>query len=117
RIDRDVFRLKEARQLIRVCERRNLRGEESRNSFFLREVGKGNVAEITSRGTAIQGRFRHPVAPRAEDGVARLFATEIPAFADTNQLSRLLQSKDVSINAVPLDKGVVWWKSLLLGFG
>src|SRR5439155_13205117 len=33
------------------------------------------------------------------------------------QLSRLLQSKDVSINAVPLDKGVVWWKSLLLGFG
>jgi cell division protease FtsH len=85
--------------------------------FFLREVRDGNVVEITSRGTAIQGRFRHAVAPPAGGGAAPLFATEIPAFANTNQLARLLQSKDVSINAEPLDTGVVWWKSLLLGFG
>jgi cell division protease FtsH len=86
--------------------------------FFLRQVGEGNVKEITSRGTAIQGRFRHAVAPPTGGGAAApLFATEIPAFADTNQLSRLLQSKGVSINAVPLDTGVVWWKSLLFGFG
>src|SRR5437868_5520950 len=85
--------------------------------FFLRQVGDGNVAEITSKGTAIQGRFRHAVAPPAGGTAAPLFTTEIPAFANTNQLSRLLQSKDVSINAEPLYTGVAWWKSLLLGFG
>jgi cell division protease FtsH len=85
--------------------------------FFLKQVDGGNVSEITSRGTAIQGRFRHPVAPPPGKKRAVLFTTEIPAFANTNQLSRILQSNDVSINAEPLDNGVVWWKSLLFGFG
>jgi cell division protease FtsH len=85
--------------------------------FFLRQVRAGNVTEITSKGTAIQGRFRHAVAPPSGGAAAPLFATEIPAFANTNELARLLQSKDVSINAEPLDTGPVWWKSLLLGFG
>jgi cell division protease FtsH len=85
--------------------------------FFLRQVRAGNVTEITSRGTAIQGRFRHAVAPPGGGAAAPLFATEIPAFANTNQLARVLQSKEVSINAEPLDTGPVWWKSLLLGFG
>jgi cell division protease FtsH len=85
--------------------------------FFLRQVADGNVTEIRSRGTAIQGRFRHTVGPPGVNRQATLFTTEIPAFANTNELSRLLQSKGVSINAEPLDTGVVWWKSLLFGFG
>src|SRR5262249_52116887 len=45
------------------------------------------------------------------------FRTEIPAFADENALSRLLEQKKVVVNAVPLDTGPPWWQSLLVGFG
>jgi cell division protease FtsH len=85
--------------------------------FFLAQVRDGNVAEITSQVTAIQGRYRKSVALPAGGHRAKLFATEIPAFADTKALSQLLQSKGVVINAEPLDTGVVWWKGLLFGFG
>ena len=83
--------------------------------FFLAQVRTGNVASITSRGTAIQGVFRRP-APLGASHPTR-FDTEIPAFADTNALSALLQEHGVVVNAQPLDQGVVWWKSLLFGFG
>src|SRR5205814_10379317 len=71
---------------------------------FLAQVHAGNVTEITSRGTAIQGDFRHPVA----SGGTTKFSTEIPAFADTNQLSILLQKQTVAVNAVPLSPGASW---------
>src|SRR5205823_12748569 len=45
------------------------------------------------------------------------FSTEVPAFANTDALSKLLQEHDVVINAQPLDTGAPWWESLLLGFG
>jgi cell division protease FtsH len=81
--------------------------------FFLVQVRAGNVSSITSRGTAIQGDLRHATSR----GGATRFGTEIPAFADTNQLSRLLQAHDVVVNAEPLDTGAPWWENLLLGFG
>jgi len=84
--------------------------------FFLAQVQAGNVSEITSMGTAIQGVFRVPTHPPNE-GAATRFATEIPAFADTNELAQLLESKRVVVNAVPLDRGAPWWENLLLGFG
>ena len=45
------------------------------------------------------------------------FRTEIPAFANTDELSRLLQENDVTVNADPLDTGSPWWQTLLVGFG
>jgi cell division protease FtsH len=45
------------------------------------------------------------------------FRTEIPAFANTDELSRLLQENDVTVNADPLDTGGPWWQTLLVGFG
>jgi hypothetical protein len=57
--------------------------------FFLAQVQAGNVAQITSRGTAIQGVFRHSTRSPAGGSPATRFATEIPAFADTAELSRL----------------------------
>jgi cell division protease FtsH len=87
--------------------------------FFLEQVRAGQVRAITSNGTAIQGVFKQPTRyPPAKTGTrTTLFATEIPAFADTDALSTLLQSKGVVINAQPLDTGPPWWQSLLLGFG
>src|SRR5215207_2304455 len=84
--------------------------------FFLQQVRGGNVADITSKGTAIQGTFRQ--AERyADSKPTTRFKTEIPAFADTDALSQLLQRKGVVENAQPLDTGGSWWANLLLGFG
>jgi cell division protease FtsH len=85
--------------------------------FFLQQVRAGNVESITSRGTAIQGDFKVATKPPGTRTASVHFSTEIPAFANTNQLSHLLQRRNVEVNAQPLDTGVSWWKSLLYGFG
>jgi cell division protease FtsH len=84
--------------------------------FFLQQVTDGHVKEITSKGTAIQGTFTQKQRFAGSKPTLR-FRTEIPAFADNNALSRLLQEKRVVVNAQPLDSGAPWWQNLLLGFG
>ena len=84
--------------------------------FFLQQVTDGHVKEITSKGTAIQGTFTQKQRYAGSKPTLR-FRTEIPAFADNNALSRLLQAKRVVVNAQPLDSGAPWWQNLLLGFG
>ena len=84
--------------------------------FFVSQVAGGNVAEITSTGTAIQGTFR-----RAEryggSSATTLFQTEIPAFADTDALTRSLTRENVVVNARPLQTAVPWWENVLVSFG
>jgi cell division protease FtsH len=84
--------------------------------FFLDQVRAGTVKEITSKGTAIQGTFTKPVQFENKKPTTR-FKTEIPAFANNDSLSALLEQKNVVVNAQPLDRGAPWWQSLLLGFG
>src|SRR5438874_7955224 len=84
--------------------------------FFLQQVSAGHVRSITSKGTAIQGTFTQKER-YAGSKATTLFQTEIPAFADNNALSGLLQKKGVVVNAQPLDTGGPWWQNLLLGFG
>ena len=84
--------------------------------FFLDQVRARHVKEITSKGTAIQGTFTEKVKYAKEKPTTR-FRTEIPAFANNNALSELLQEKGVVVNAQPLDTGAPWWENLLLGFG
>src|SRR6184192_1962860 len=83
--------------------------------FFLNQVRAGNVSEITSKGTAIQGTFTQKLTYKRSKPTTR-FKTEIPTFANENALSRLLQSKGVIVNAQPLQSGSPWWLNLLLGF-
>src|SRR5207244_564161 len=83
--------------------------------FFLQQVRAGNVVGITSKGTAIQGVFKQPERYGKAKPTTK-FKTEIPAFANTDQLSRLLQSKGVVVNAQPLDTGAPWWETLLVNF-
>ncbi len=83
--------------------------------FFLEQVRAGHVKEITSKGTAIQGTFTQKLRHAGSKPTTR-FRTEIPAFADNNALSRLLQRKGVIVNAQPLDTGPPLWQSLLFGF-
>jgi cell division protease FtsH len=96
-------------------------GPESRvrvpySPFFLQQVQARNVEEITSKGTDIQGAFRKEATFEDSKPTTR-FRTEIPAFANTDELSRLLQENDVTVNADPLDTGGPWWQTLLVGFG
>jgi cell division protease FtsH len=84
--------------------------------FFLKQVSAGHVKEITSKGTAIQGTFTQKER-YAGSKPTTLFRTEIPAFANNDALSHLLEEKGVVVNAEPLDTGAPWWQNLLLGFG
>src|ERR1700748_2634119 len=75
-------------------------------TVFKANVRSGNVIAITSKGTAIQGVVRkaitYPAGKKARTGTN--FQTEQPAFADTG-LERLLEQKNVTVNAKPLDSG------------
>jgi cell division protease FtsH len=84
--------------------------------FFLQQVRAGHVKEITSKGTAIQGTFTQAERFARSKPTTR-FETEIPAFANNDALSRLLEQKRVVVNAKPLTTGAPWWQNLLLGFG
>src|SRR5262249_37853243 len=84
--------------------------------FFLDQVKANHVAEITSKGTAIQGTFTKELSYQGSKPTTR-FRTEVPAFANDVTLSRVLEEHKVVVNAEPLDKGAPWWQALLLGFG
>ena len=84
--------------------------------FFLEQVTTRNVAEITSKGTDVQGMFKKDVTFEDSKPTTR-FRTEIPAFANTDELSRQLEENDVTVNAEPLETAAPWWQTLLFGFG
>jgi cell division protease FtsH len=82
---------------------------------FLREARAGNVKEITSTGTAVQGTFKKAFS--FEGTRSREFSTEIPEFADRGELALLLERAGVVINAKALDTGPSFWETLVFGFG
>ena len=85
--------------------------------LFVKQVARGNVAEISSKGTALEGAFKRPVRHGSPPQTITRFSTEIPSFADTKQLSALLQAKGVVVNAKPIATGASFWRTLLFGFG
>jgi cell division protease FtsH len=84
--------------------------------FFIRQVEANNVKEISSKGTTLQGTFKAPTAYQGSKATED-FKTEIPTFANTDELSSLLQKHDVVVNAEPVDSGLPFWENLLVGFG
>jgi cell division protease FtsH len=84
---------------------------------FLEQVKAGNVKSISSRGSTVEGEFRRAVRYPPTDEQAKpttRFSTEVPTFADPKELSRLLESKDVVINAKPPSEGRPFGETLLL---
>ena len=77
---------------------------------FIEQVRKGNVKEISSRGETLQGDFRRKVKG------AEHFKTEVPTFANTEQLARLLQEKRVTVNAKPPSERSLL-QTLIFSFG
>jgi cell division protease FtsH len=85
---------------------------------FLKQVREGNVAKVTAKGTAINGTFVQQVRHPDENATATTnFSTEIPEFADTDQLERLLQDNGVVVNARPTETTTPLWLQLLLPVG
>jgi cell division protease FtsH len=85
--------------------------------FFLQQVRADNVVSVTSTAARLQGDFAHATKPPGTATAAIRFVTQIPSFADTNQLSRLLQQHGVVVNAKPIDTGGPLWERLFLGLG
>ncbi len=86
---------------------------------FKEQVEAGNVAEITTRGEAIQGTFKAQITyppSGAESKTSARFETRVPSFADPG-LEQLLLRQGVVINARPPDEGRSWLVTLLLSFG
>jgi cell division protease FtsH len=85
---------------------------------FLHEVGASNVARISATGEAVSGEFRRPIrypTPKAQP--ATNFDTQIPTFANTQELSKTLQDHGVVISAEPINQGRGVLANLILGFG
>jgi cell division protease FtsH len=101
-------------------------GPESRQRipyepFFLDQVRAGNVQEISSTDQTIQGTLKRdakftPEGDKKPVDVKR-FKTQVPAFVVTDDLTRLLDEKDVVTNAKPPDQGRGFLATLILGFG
>ena len=86
---------------------------------FLDEVNAGNVSTISSKGTTVQGNFRTAVRypPNSTAAPTPLFVTEIPEFANNDQLMAMLQAKGVVINATSPSTGTSLFVTILLSFG
>jgi cell division protease FtsH len=88
--------------------------------YFLSEVQSGRVASIASKGDTIQGTFKSPVRYPSSDAKATpttLFATQVPSFWNNDQLTGLLRSEGVQVNAQSTTQTTPLIESILLGFG
>ncbi len=88
--------------------------------YFLSEVQSGRVASIASKGDTIQGTFKSPVRYPSSDAKATpttLFATQVPSFWNNDQLTALLRSEAVQVNAQSTTETTPLIESILLGFG
>ncbi len=85
---------------------------------FRAQVETNNVAEVTSRGDAIQGEFRQAVTyPADTDKSSTRFETQRPTFAGDDGLLTQLIDQGVVVNANPPDAPAPLWQSLVFGFG
>jgi cell division protease FtsH len=86
---------------------------------FVAQVRTGNVASITARDSVIQGALKRAIRYPANDTKAKAtteFSTQVPTFANTDGLDRLLQQHGVVVTA-KAPAGTPWWQTLLVSFG
>jgi cell division protease FtsH len=87
---------------------------------FLSQVRDGNVTKISSTGETVSGELKKDITFPAGDKnaePAKNFDTEIPTFANTDELDALLREKNVEISAEPVNPGRGALLNIILGFG
>jgi cell division protease FtsH len=88
------------------------------NPTFLQQVEANNVTKISSQGESVSGEFKKAVKyPADAKDAAPNFETEVPTFANKDELSKLLQDHNVTIEAKPVNAGRGFLLNLILGFG
>ena len=86
------------------------------NPTFLEQIRDGNVERIATTGATVDGMFKKEFKyGDAEPNKA--FETEIPIFANGDELSKLLEDEKVTIEAEPINQSRGFLASLILGFG
>jgi len=88
--------------------------------FFVDQVKAGNVKEISSQQDSIEGELKREATYDPPGDAKPLtvtnFKTEVPAFIDPADLTRLLNRQNIVINAQPPDTGRSLLATILLGF-
>jgi cell division protease FtsH len=88
--------------------------------FFVNQVEDGNVTEISSQENSIEGELdtdaSYDPPGDAEPVMVTSFETEVPAFVDRAEITKVLERQQVVINAEPPDSGRSLIGTLLLGF-
>ncbi len=88
------------------------------NPTFLEQVEKNNVTKISTEGEAVSGEFKDSVKyPSDAKEAVPNFTTQVPTFANTDELSKTLQDHNVTIEAKPINEGRGFLLNLILGFG
>ncbi len=88
--------------------------------YFLQQLEAGKVKSITSKSGTIDGTFTAKLKYPPDDAKAKptdLFATQVPSFWNSNQLTELLTSQKVQVNAKNPNPGTSLLSELLVGFG
>ncbi|HXO09789.1 MAG TPA: ATP-dependent zinc metalloprotease FtsH [Solirubrobacteraceae bacterium] len=88
--------------------------------YFLQQLEAGKVKSITSKSGTIDGTFTTKLKYPPNDTKAKatdLFATQVPSFWNSNQLTELLTTHKVQVNAKNPNPGTSLLGELLVGFG
>jgi cell division protease FtsH len=88
--------------------------------FFIDQVRVSNVREISAKDQTIEGTLKRPakyVPPSGKSEQVDKFTTQVPAFVDTADLTKLLDQRNVVVNASAPDSGRSPFWTLILGFG
>ena len=88
--------------------------------FFVDQVRAANVQEISSTDQTIEGTLKKKATytpPGGKPKTVDKFTTQVPAFVDTVGLTKLLDEKNVVVNAKAPDSGRSPFWTLILGFG
>jgi cell division protease FtsH len=84
---------------------------------FLTQANDNNVQSISSTGASIEGTFKKQVKYPSGGSTYTYFSTQIPSFANDQELFATLQKNNVEINAQPTNTGPSFLASLIFGFG
>ncbi|GAA0990633.1 ATP-dependent zinc metalloprotease FtsH [Acrocarpospora macrocephala] len=77
---------------------------------FLKQVEAGNVKDIYATGYSIQGDLKAQAKDPDGNKMYTKFSTEMPVFANQDQIFQLLTSQNVTVKAEPLSdsRGTFW---------
>ena len=86
---------------------------------FVEQVEAGNVTKVSATGDTVSGEFKKEFKPStdADAEPAKNFETEIPTFANNDDLYALLERENVTVEAEPINQGRGFLLNLILGFG